>query len=127
MYYVITRNSNLIAITLEDPHPWNLPEVSIHVFNSAIIPDINIHVWDDNTETLVQSTHVYSKLQFLNLFTTSERIAIRASQDPIIVDFLNLLSLADYIDDRDTNTISAINYFSQLGLITAARAAEILA
>lgn len=67
-----------------------------------------------------------TKLQFLRLFTTAERIAIRASSDPVIVDFLQLLDLAQDVRLDDPDTVQGVHYLESEGLIAAGRAAEIL-
>ncbi len=67
-----------------------------------------------------------TKLQFLRLFTTAERIAIRASADPVIVDFLQLLDLAQDVRLDDPDTVGGLHYLESEGLIAAGRAAEIL-
>lgn len=68
-----------------------------------------------------------SKLTFLRRFTAPERIAIRASVDPIIVDFMGLLDMASEVMLDDPDTMAAVGYFEQQGLLTAGRAEEILA
>lgn len=68
-----------------------------------------------------------TKLQFLRRFTAYERIAIRASSNPIIVDFMSLLDLALDVRLDDPDTIAGVNYLETLELIGAGRAAEILA
>lgn len=67
-----------------------------------------------------------TKLQFLRLFTTGERIAIRASSDHVIVDFLQLLDLAQDVRLDDPDTVQGLHYLESEGLIAAGRAAEIL-
>ena len=67
-----------------------------------------------------------TKLQFLRLFTAPERIAIRASSDTVIVDFLQLLDLAQDVRLDDPDTIQGMYYLESEGLIAAGRAAEIL-
>lgn len=68
-----------------------------------------------------------TKLQFLRRFTAAERIAIRASSNPVIVDFMQLLDLAQDVRLDDADTVAGVNYLEQLGLIGEGRAAEILA
>lgn len=68
-----------------------------------------------------------SKLAFLRRFTAPERIVIRASADPIIVDFMGLLDMASEVVLDDPDTIAAVGYFEQQGLLAAGRAEEILA
>ncbi len=67
-----------------------------------------------------------TKLQFLRLFTTAERIAIRASSDPVIVDFMQLLDLAQDVRLDDPDTVQGVHYLESEGLIAPGRAAEIL-
>lgn len=68
-----------------------------------------------------------TKLQFLRRFTTAERIAIRASTNPVIVDFMQLLDLALDVRLDDPDTVTGVQYLESLTLIGAGRAAEILA
>lgn len=75
----------------------------------------------------IQKTELLTQLAFLRRFTAPERIAIRASTDPIIVDFLHLLTLAQDIELADPDTVAGVNYLEQQGLLSAGRAAEILA
>ena len=68
-----------------------------------------------------------TKLQFLRRFTTAERIAIRASTNPVIVDFMSLLGLALDVRLDDPDTVQGVEYLESLNLIGEGRAAEILA
>jgi hypothetical protein len=68
-----------------------------------------------------------TKLQFLRRFSQAERIAIRDSMNPIIVDFLKMLDLAQDVRLDDPDTIAGVGYLESLELIAAGRAAEILA
>ena len=67
-----------------------------------------------------------TKLQFLRRFTAPERIAIRASADPLIVDFMQLLDLAQDVRLDDPDTQAGVAYLEQQTLIAKGRAAEIL-
>jgi len=67
-----------------------------------------------------------TKLQFLRRFTAPERIAIRASADPLIVDFMQLLDLAQDVRLDDPDTQAGVAYLEQQTLIAEGRAAEIL-
>lgn len=68
-----------------------------------------------------------SKLAFLRRFTAEERIAIRASTDPVIVDFLHLLDLAQEVQLDDADTQAGVRYLESAGLLAAGRAEVILA
>lgn len=68
-----------------------------------------------------------TQLAFLRRFTTPERIAITASPDPLVQDFLTLLGMAQDVRLDDADTVMGTNYLEQSGLIGAGRAAAILA
>ncbi len=67
-----------------------------------------------------------SQLSFLRKFTAEERIAIRSSIDPIIIDFLHLLNLAQDINLSDPDTIAGVNYLESVELLDSGRATIIL-
>lgn len=127
MYYVITKNSELVAVTTVAPYDWNLADVSISKFDGVPYPDLNTMVWDDTVDNFVKSSNVYTKLAFLNRFTSQERVAIRASVDPIVIDFMELMNAASEIDRTNPDTVAGINYLVTVGLLTAQRAQEVLA
>lgn len=68
-----------------------------------------------------------SQLEFLRRLTVSERVAIRASADPVVIDFLHLLSLAQDVRLNDPDTIAGVNYLEQAGLLAEGRGWVILA
>ena len=67
-----------------------------------------------------------SRIAYQRLFTQAERIAIRGSTDPIVVDFRELAAIADTIDLSDPDVITGAEYLETLGLIGAGRAAHVL-
>lgn len=76
---------------------------------------------------VVVAPHTVEPLAFLKRFTQAERIAIKASSDVQVQDFLLLITAAkDYIDLDDTNVTNGLAYLVALGLLTEARKAEIL-
>jgi hypothetical protein len=124
-YYILhTQESELVGVTINQPVA--LPGISIIQVDEAV-PDLNKSAWNPNTLSFVHITAQLTRLEFLTRFTTSERIAIRASTDPIVVDFMELLNLASYIDVGDQNTIDGVNYLASQNLIAGARVEEILA
>lgn len=124
-YYILyTQEAELVGVTINPPVA--LPGVSIKQVNEPV-PDLNKSSWDPNSLSFVHTTAQLTRLEFLTRFTASERIAIRASTDPIVVDFMELLNLASYVDVGDQNTIDGVNYLASQNLIAASRVAEILA
>lgn len=77
---------------------------------------------------LIQDPPVVSAIQYKMLFTSAERIAAKASTDPVIMDLQELLN------DPRTNSIDlslqsisdALDYMTYIGLIVIGRKAEIL-
>lgn len=67
-----------------------------------------------------------SRLEFLRSFSAQQRISIRAANDPIIVDALQLLDLAEEINLQDSDVIFFVNYCADQGYITTADADRIL-
>ena len=68
------------------------------------------------------------KAEFLMLFTSAERVAIRAERnnDPIVSDFFSVLEISEFIDVKEDTTINGVNYLASKNLLTPQRAAEIL-
>jgi hypothetical protein len=127
IYYVITREDQVIAITFESPYSWNLPNVSISKFEDMPFPDLNTRTWDSNTTAFVKTANVYTKLEFLNRFTSQERIGIRSSTDPVVEDFMELLNAASEVDKTYPDTVAGMTYLVSVGLLTQQRLEEILA
>lgn len=125
-YHVISRNGILVGVTKENAYSFNLPNISIHEFEEDI-PDLNTSVWDAETEMLVTQSGMVTKLTFLNRLTVPERLAIRASTDPVVNDIIKLLEVADFVDTTDISTIQGVNYLALVGLLEPARVAEMLA
>lgn len=127
MYYVITKDDILQAITLVNPYEvFKTSEgYSISTFTGAF-PDLNTHKWDGDETKFVRKSSIMSKLSFLNRFTLEERVAARASSDPKMSDFLQMLEMAEVVDLQYPYTIESVNYMVQLGVISSVRAQEVL-
>ena len=71
-----------------------------------------------------------SPVEFMLLFTSPERVAIKALRqtDPIIDDFLDIIEdpRLTYVDLGLGSTVSAIDYLIYVGLVAPERKAEIL-
>ena len=68
------------------------------------------------------------KAEFLMLFTSEERVAIRAERnnDPVISDFFLVLEISEFIDVKEDTAINGVNYLASKNLLTPQRAAAIL-
>ena len=67
-----------------------------------------------------------SRLEFLRSFTAQQRIAIRAANDPVIVDALQLLDLAEDVHLQDPDVVYFVNHCADQGYITQADSDRIL-
>jgi len=67
-----------------------------------------------------------SRLEFLRRFTSEQRIAIRASTDPVIIDGRELLDLAQEVLVNDPDTVLYVRYLEQQGFISSEDADRIL-
>lgn len=124
-YYILyTENQELVGVTNEST--WiSIPGISIKQVDEPI-PDLNKSVWNPSYLRFDHITTQLTRLEFLTRFTASERIAIRASANPNVIDFMELLNLATYVDVGDQTTIDGVNYLASQNLIAAGRVAEIL-
>lgn len=123
-YYILyTADTNLVGVTIESPPA--LPGVSIKQVDEPV-PDLNKSQWNSSLLSFDHLTTILTRLEFLTRFTVAERIAIRASTDPIVVDFMELLNMASNVDVGDQKTIDGVNYLASQNLIASSRVAEIL-
>lgn len=78
-------------------------------------------------QPIPEKRHI-TKLAFKQRMTTQERIAIRTAseQDPVVYDFMDLVSDATYIDLDRQDTIAGVTYLEDQGHLGAGRADEIL-
>jgi hypothetical protein len=67
-----------------------------------------------------------SSYEFLNRFTQAERIAIRASTDVYVQDFITLVQAAQVVNTSNETMIAGMAYLVTLGLLTSERKDEIL-
>lgn len=67
-----------------------------------------------------------TRLEFLRRFTPEQRMAIRASNDPLIIDGRELLDMASDVSADDPDTILYVRYLQQQGFISAEDADRIL-
>jgi hypothetical protein len=65
--------------------------------------------------------------EFWDRFTPTERIEIHASADTFVHDLIRTLKIYRTLDLNDTKLVLGIGYLASLGLLTAERAAEVLA
>lgn len=70
----------------------------------------------------------YGSLEFLNRFTAAERASIRSAaiSDSNLADFLMLLECAVEVVNTNPATTAGMDYLVAQGLLTRARADEIL-
>ena len=126
IYYILHNNQGeLIGVSNTELPKTLLFDVSIIQLDDKI-PDLNKVIWNPDILQFENAITQLTKLEFMSRFTTTERISIQNSTDPIIQDALRLLNLAEFIDVTDQRTIDAVNYFVYVGLLSQSRIDEIL-
>lgn len=66
------------------------------------------------------------RFEFLLMFTVQERIAIRQSTDPVVLDLLEMMRAGDGINLDLDFTKEAIQYLASINLIAPERVEEVL-
>lgn len=67
-----------------------------------------------------------SQLNFWKRFTTEERIATKSSTDPIVKDFVDMVSLSQVVSLADPDIINGVTQLELLEILADGRADEIL-
>jgi hypothetical protein len=122
-YTVLYTDEGLVGIT--NGPVQALPGVSYLTLDEAA-PDLNTHVWDNDTRAFYRVATQLSKREFLARFTMEERGAIRSSTNGIVADLMFLLDAATYVDLTDPTLQQGVGYLSVVGLIAPERVAVIL-
>ena len=129
-YALINNNIVVNAIEAEENYIATLTEYDQVIrTDTGTIGDSYINgefIRPTSTPAPVEAILNLTKLEFLRRFTAEERIAIRASTNPIIVDFMELLNLAENVRLDDADTIAGVNYLESIALLAVGRAAIIL-
>ena len=112
--------------------PANLPANLAYVSLGATLPDQSRYDWDAATRAFVARAVVSAPLtpyEFVTLFTDGEMAGIlAAAQTSQAVNvYLERLRFAQEVLLSDPATIAGVNALATGGLITTARASEILA
>jgi hypothetical protein len=128
MYYVAYDHIGKLLGVSSDPIDVAAECFCINV--EGDMPDLSVFQWNSGLlkfEPRV-SDRILTKLQFMNRFTATERIAVRelAKTNLMIDDFMQLLALAEEVNLDDITTQQAIGYLTQLGIFTPDRMTAIL-
>lgn len=124
--YIVTRKSDGAEVyRYEAPAPieWVGMEFATHNHSEAVAggtPSVPIAVYGGR--------RVISKLEFLELFTSAERVAIRAArgQSSALDDYLYMLEMAEEVNLDSPNVRGGVAMLEQARILAAGRAQEIL-
>lgn len=132
------ENGKIRDIANGNPTELFHPDIAVHF--DTDVPDDAVNgaelvngVWVNPTvETIIEATVVLpmvSPVEFKMLFTSAERIAIKSSTDPVVIDFFELINDPRLTQvDRNLQSVKdAIAYLVLVGIVTQLRADEILA
>ena len=104
--------------------PLDLPEYPVSEYDHIEF----VEGAQDTDSRVYGGRRILTKLEFLRLFTMTERITMRAAakQSPVMEDYMALLDLAQevYLDDADT--VAGVQMMEQATLLATGRAAEVL-
>lgn len=130
MYYYAIIDDNLIATavvaTTELVSPAN--SMALSDYDTSIIgKQWNGTSWEDLIILSGNSTVTLTKLEFYRLFTQAERVAIYSSTDPLVLDFVRMMSMAQEVSMDDPDVVAGVNYLETLNLLASGRADEVLA
>jgi hypothetical protein len=116
--YSITRDGAEVYRYQCDGDPLTFDEYPPPEFVHELVPPVPVSVYSGRRRL--------SKYEFLSLYTPQERIAIRSSTDPMVVDIQEMLGIALEVHLDNPATQQSVGYLATIGLIQPARAAEIL-
>jgi hypothetical protein len=123
-WYILHKNGELVGV-VNTPTWVSLEGVSV-ISKEGSIPDLNNYIWDTEAMDLLPSSNRLSRLEFMSRFTPEERIGIRSSSNPVVQDIMKLLELAEFVSTSDPATQQGVGYLVYSGILTNARAAEVL-
>jgi len=102
--------------------PWRVEEV---------IP-VTVTYPNDPPPPVYGGRRSIKKTEFLKLFTSAERVAMRdfstgnSAAAKALLDYMRLIELSDEVSLDDPDTVEFVNQLEQRALIAAGRGAEIL-
>ena len=125
-YYVSYLQTTSELVGVSNVQPPSLENV--YTAQYAECPDLDCMMWDISSLSFITNPDnpVLTKLEFLTRLSSAERIGVRQSVDPVVVDFMALLNLADDVSLADQNTKDGLSYLAYIGLLTPQRVTEIL-
>lgn len=133
------ENGQIRDIANGNPAELFHPDIAVH-YDTDVPDDITVgaelvnNKWVNPTvstvvEAVVVSLPMVPPVEFKMLFTSAERIAIKASTDAVVQDFFELIndSRLTQVDRNLQSVKDAIAYLEFKGLIAVGRSTEILA
>jgi len=96
-------------------------------YNTTTHPNGTIErVWVDDTPIEVPAIRIITVRAFMQRLLQSERIALRASTDDMIVDAMDDLRMSTYVNLDDNGMAAGLGYLVAQGLIAASQATDLL-
>jgi hypothetical protein len=135
-YYAIyeTSNGRLVSqgTVIANPLPTGLTAVDI------INPPADGYIWDAVLRTFIPppAPRIIGKTVFIKRFTLAEQkemfgfmygTTYTAAQQKNLASLMRFMDFLDLIDLDDTTLVSGISYLTTVGILTAGRAAVVLA
>lgn len=129
IYVTVNVETGEILNISEEPTIVSGAPLTVRVMDCGR-PDFSKEEWVPNLLNFVPlpEARVLTRRAYLGLFSQEERVAIRvaAKNFPALEDYLELLSIAEYVDLDDPDVAAGLAALEAAGLISPGRAAEIL-
>ena len=94
-------------------------------WNGTSFDTIN-NITSSNITNVMASTSAISQSDFLRRFTSQERIEMMSSTDPVIKDFVYILSISPSFQLTDSDIVEGVQYLKTQNILTEERANQIL-
>ena len=120
------NTDNIVIGILETTEPLSGENyIPVDTFDTSLVGKIwNGKSFEENPNKPKITT--ISQLDFWKRFTTEERIATKSSTDPIVKDFVDMVSLSQAVSLTDPDVINGVTQLELLEILSDGRADEIL-
>lgn len=128
-YYILADQltGELLQVSVE---PISPEEKQIMKVRAGEVPDLSRHIWDQGSLAFVpKPSRLITRLAFMRRMTNEELAGVygAAKSSPLLEVWLDKFKLAEEIDLDDAEIIDGLHWLEASGLLSAGRAAEILA
>lgn len=129
MYYVTySKLNNSLVCVSGSPIDYD-PNYLNQETRDGDPPNVIEYEWNPSLLNFDKKATVeISRIEFLMKFSLVERLNIRQLEqtDPMVMDIMEMVRLAEFINLRDRNVSAGLGYLTYIGVLTEHRLQEIL-